>query len=289
MPGILAGVATGVAALAGARVLRIGRLARVLGVRVLRISRLARVLRIGRRRRHLGGLDILAILVLAAAVEIGVLNPVAGVLQLAHAGLVQGVVIVGAAGADQVHLAAVALDDVLAAVLHQAQHAVGIVVGGMLGIQVEDVVVLVFQQLVAVVVVGGHEVVLGQNDAQALDALLGLVAVVGVDTVVGGVGIVLAVVVLVVPGLAHQTRAVGRHEAGIHGVLVLADGEVVIEGAGHRLRRRTAVGVDSLVLLGPAVGGALVRPAGAIGQARPARCARQRCSSRSRPRRSRIP
>ena len=244
---------------------------RLYGARVLGIGRLARVLRVGRVRilrldRGLGHLDVLAVLVLAAAVEVGVLHPVAGVLQLAHAGLVQGVVVVGAAGANQVHLVVGAGHHVAAAGFHQMQLAVRVVVVGPVAVEEEDVVVLVFQQLVAVVV-GGHEVVLGQDDAQALDALLGLVAVVGVDTVVRGIGLVLAVVVLVVPRLTHQARAVGRHEAGVHGVLVLADGEVVIEGAGHRLRRRTAVGVDSLVLLGPAVGGALVRPAGAIGQA----------------------
>ena len=55
------------------------------------------------------------------------------------------------------------------------QLAVRVIVVGPVAVEEEDVVVLVFQQLVAVVVVGGHEVVLGQDDAQALDALLGLV------------------------------------------------------------------------------------------------------------------
>lgn len=103
---------------------------RLHGARVLGIGRLARVLRVGRVRilrldRGLGHLDVLAVLVLAAAVEVGVLHPVAGVLQLAHAGLVQGVVVVGAAGANQVHLVVGAGHHVAAARLHQMQLAVG--------------------------------------------------------------------------------------------------------------------------------------------------------------------
>ncbi len=106
------------------------------------------------------------------------------------------------------------------------QLAVRVVVVGPVAVEEEDVVVLlVFQQLVcrgcrrwARSSTGGQDDLGPRRPARSCR---------GRRCRCGrrSVGIVLAVVVLVVPRLAHQARAVGRHEAGVHGVLVLADGE----------------------------------------------------------------